>query len=94
VSGADRAMALATGRAHTLIVAKELDQAARFLISQLEDKELRQSFLLESQEYLPTPGSETELAIEKQWRSIISHKEVQAAISKVARVEPYRLEAP
>jgi beta-barrel assembly-enhancing protease len=82
------------GYLYALIVAKQLDQAARFLITQLEDKESRQSFLPDIQEYLPTPGSETELAIEKQWRSVIARKEVQAAIHKVGRVESYRLEAP
>jgi hypothetical protein len=79
---------------YALIVAKQLDQAARFLVTQLEDKSLRQSLLPDIQEYLPTPGSETELAIEKQWRSVIARKEVQTAIRKVGRVESYHLEAP
>src|SRR3984957_1546495 len=79
---------------YALIVARRLDQAARYLISELEDKELRQSVLPDVQEYLPTPGTKTELEIETQWRSIVARKEVQAAIHKVGRVESYHLEAP
>jgi beta-barrel assembly-enhancing protease len=79
---------------YALIVAKQLDQAARYLITQLEDKELRQSILPDVQEYLPTPGSQTELDIEAQWRSVVARKEVQAAIRKIGRVERYHLEAP
>jgi hypothetical protein len=79
---------------YALIVAKQLVQAAGLLINQIEDKGLRQSVLADIQEYLPTPGSETELAIEAQWRSIVARREVQAAIHKVGRVGSYRLEAP
>jgi len=71
-----------------------LDQAARYLITELEDEELRQRFLPDVQEYLPAPGTKAELEIEAQWRSVISRKEVQAAIHRVGRVESYRLEAP
>jgi hypothetical protein len=77
-----------------LILTKHLDQAAKYLISELEDKELRQSVLPDVQVYLPTPGTETELAIEAQWRSLIARKDVQAAIHKVGRSDSYRLEAP
>jgi hypothetical protein len=79
---------------YALMVAKRLDQAARYLITELEDKELRQSILPDIQEYLPTPGPKTELEIEARWRSMIARKEVQAAIHRVGRVESYRLEAP
>jgi beta-barrel assembly-enhancing protease len=79
---------------YALIVAKQLDQAAHYLITDLEDKELRQSILPDIQEYLPTPGTKAELEIEAQWRSIVARKEVQAAIHKVGRVESYHLEAP
>lgn len=79
---------------YALIVAKQSDQAARFLIAMLDDKELRQSIVADIQEYLPTPGSPTELQIEAQWRSMIARKEVQAAIQKVGRVESYHLESP
>ena len=79
---------------YVLIVAKQLDQAARYLITKLEDKELRQSILPDIQEYLLTPGTKAELEIEAQWRSIVARKEVQAAIHKVGRVESYHLEAP
>jgi hypothetical protein len=79
---------------YALIVAKRLDKAARYLITELEDKELRQSILPDIQEYLPTPGTKAELEIEAQWRSIVARREVQAAIHKVGRVETYHLEAP
>src|ERR1700674_2315813 len=79
---------------YALIVAKRLDKAARYLITELEDKELRQSILPDIQEYLPTPGTKAELEIEAQWRSIVARKEVQAAIHKVGRFESYHLEAP
>ncbi len=79
---------------YALIVAKRLDQAAHFLIAELKDKDSRQNVLPDIQEYLPTPGTETELAIEAQWRAVIARKEVQAAIHKVGRVESYHLESP
>jgi beta-barrel assembly-enhancing protease len=79
---------------YALIVAKQTDQATRYLITELEDKELRQSILPDIQEYLSTPGTKTELEIETQWRSVIARKDVQAAIHKVGRVESYHLEAP
>ncbi len=79
---------------YALIVAQQLDQAARFLISELDDKDLRENVLPDIQEYLPTPGTETELAIEAQWRAVIARQEVQAAIQKVGRVERYHLESP
>ena len=79
---------------YALIVAKQWDQAARFLISMLDDGELRQSILADIQGYPATPDSPTELEIEAQWRSVIARKEVQAAIQKVGRVESYHLESP
>jgi hypothetical protein len=79
---------------YALIAAKQVDQAARYLIAQLEDKELRQSILPDIQEYLPTPGPQVELDFEAQWRSIVARKEVKAAIHKVGRVQSYHLEAP
>jgi hypothetical protein len=77
-----------------LILLKQLDQAARYLITELGDKDLRQSILPDIQEYPPTPGTETEFVIEARWRSVIARRDVQAAIRRVARVESYRLEAP
>jgi hypothetical protein len=62
--------------------------------TELENAELRQDTLLDIQEYLPTPGPETELEIERRWRSVVARKEVQAAIQKVGRVGSYHLEAP
>jgi hypothetical protein len=79
---------------YALIVAKRLDQAARYLITELEDKELRQGILADIQEYLPTPDAKAELEVEARWRAVIARKEVQTAIHKVGRVESYRLEAP
>jgi hypothetical protein len=77
-----------------LILTQQLDQAARYLISQIQDSELRQSILPDMQEYLPTPGTEVQLAVEAKWRSIVARKDVRAAILKVGRIESYRLEAP
>jgi beta-barrel assembly-enhancing protease len=79
---------------YALVVAKQADQAARYLITELEDKDLRQGILRDIQEYLPTPGTRTELEIEAQLRSVIARKDVQAAIHKVGRVESYHLESP
>jgi hypothetical protein len=79
---------------YTLIFAKHLDEAAHYVTTELENAELRQDTLLDIQEYLPTPGPETELEIERRWRSVVARKEVQAAIQKVGRVGSYHLEAP
>jgi hypothetical protein len=77
-----------------LILTQQLDQAAQYLIAELKDPELRQGILADIQEYPPTPGTETELAIEALWRSVVARGDVQTVIHKVARVESYRLEAP
>jgi len=77
-----------------LIVANQLDQAAHYLITELEDVGLRQSVLPEVQEYLPNPGTKTELEMEARWQSVIARKEVQTVIHKVGRIERFNLEAP
>jgi hypothetical protein len=77
-----------------LIVANQLDQAAHYLITELEDKELRQNVLPEIQKYLPTPGTKTELELEARWQSVVARKEVQSVIHRVGRIESYHLEEP
>lgn len=77
-----------------LVVAKQTNLAANDLVTQLEDKDLRQTVLLEAQIYLPTPGPAEDLAVEAQWRSVLARKEVQAAIDKVGRIQSYQLESP
>ena len=77
-----------------LIVANQLNQATHYLIKELEDTELRQSVLPEIQEYLPTPGTKTELEMEARWQSVIARKEVQAIVHKIGRIASYHLEAP
>jgi hypothetical protein len=79
---------------NSLIAAKQLDQAAQYLVAELKDRDLRQNALRDVQEYVPAPGSETELDFESRWRSILARKEVQAAIRKVGRVVSYHLESP
>jgi hypothetical protein len=78
----------------SLVVAKQFDLAAQYLIAELQDPDLRQSALLNVQIYLPSPGTETELKFEAQWRTLIARKDVQAAIHKVGRIESYQLEEP
>jgi hypothetical protein len=78
---------------NSLIAAKQLDLAAKYLVSELQDLDLRQNALGAIQGYSPRPGSETELEREARFRSVVSRKEVQAAIHKVGRVESYQLEA-
>jgi hypothetical protein len=79
---------------NSLVVAKQLDQAALYLLSQLKDEDRRGDVLLGAQNYLATPGPEIQLDFERQWRSVNARKEVQAAIAKVGRVESYHLEPP
>ena len=75
-------------------MAKQLDQAALYLIAQLKDEDRRGDVLLGAQNYLATPGPDIQLDFERQWRSVNARKEVQAAIAKVGRVESYHLEPP
>jgi hypothetical protein len=77
-----------------LVVAKETKQAADYLMSQLENKDSRESVLLQAQVYKPDPGSAVEMAIEAQWRALLARKEVQAAIDQVGRIQSYSLESP
>jgi hypothetical protein len=78
----------------SLLATKQWDLAAAYVVSELEDPDLRQDALLDVQEYLPTPGTELETELEARWRSVVARKDVQAAIRKVGRVESYHLEAP
>jgi hypothetical protein len=78
----------------SLLATKKWDLAAAYVVSELEDPDLRQDALLDVQEYLPTPGTELETELEARWRSVVARKDVQAAIRKVGRVERYHLEAP
>jgi len=78
---------------NSLIAAKQLDIAATYLVSELQDLDLRQNALGALQGYPSRPGSETEREREARFRSVVARKEVQAAIHKVGRVESYQLEA-
>jgi hypothetical protein len=78
----------------SLLAANQLDLAAAYLVSELQDRKTRQDALLDVQEYLPTPSSELETQLEARWRSVVARKEVQSAIRKVGRIESYPLEAP
>jgi hypothetical protein len=64
------------------------------MITELRDPDLRQDVLRDMQDYQPTPGSELETELDRQWHTVVARKEVQAAIHKVGRIESYRLEAP
>jgi hypothetical protein len=77
----------------SLIAAKQLDATAKYLVSELQDRDLRQNALGVIQGYAPRPGSETERDMQARFRSVIARKEVQATIHKVGRVENYPLEA-
>jgi beta-barrel assembly-enhancing protease len=79
---------------NSLVAAKQLDQAALYLIAQLKDEDRRGDVLLGAQNYLATPGPDIQLDFDRQWRSVNARKEVQAAIVKVGRVESYHLEPP
>ena len=78
----------------SLLTTMQWERAAAYLVSELQDKDLRQDALLDVQDYQPTPGSELEVQLEARWREVVARKEVQSAIRKVGRVESYRLEAP
>jgi beta-barrel assembly-enhancing protease len=80
--------------AASLLITKQLDLAAAYVVSELRDPELRQDALLDVQEFQPAPGTEQENALEAQWRAVVARKEVQEAIHQVGRIESYRLEAP
>jgi hypothetical protein len=78
----------------SLIITKQWARAAQYMITELRDPDLRQDVLRDMQDYQPTPGSELETELDRQWHTVVARKEVQAAIHKVGRIESYRLEAP
>jgi Tfp pilus assembly protein PilF len=77
-----------------LLSANLLDQAAHVLVQQLLDVDQRQEALTRVQDYALPPQTAREMEITSRWRRVLAHKEVQAAIQKVGRVESYHLEAP
>jgi hypothetical protein len=78
----------------SLIVANQLDQAARVLIAQLLDKDQRQAALLSVQGFAPIPGTPRDMTLAARRRAVIARPDVRAAIDKVGRVDSYRVEAP
>ena len=78
----------------SLIILDQLDQGAHILVTQLLDKDQRQSALLGLQSFAPTPGTPRDKELEARRRMLITRSDVQAAIQKVGRVESYRLQAP
>jgi hypothetical protein len=76
----------------SLIVANELEQASKLLISRLRDKDQRQDALQSVQRYAAEPGPEWDQSLGARWRAVLDRPEVQAAILQVGRVESYPLE--
>lgn len=77
-----------------LLVASETNQAAKFLVARLLATRTRLEVLECVQDYERISQPPSHLEVENQWHALIGRADVQAAISKVGRIESYRLEPP
>jgi tetratricopeptide (TPR) repeat protein len=75
-----------------LIVANQLDRAARELRRQLAEPVTRQEALGVVQTYAPQPATPRDLEMRARWQSVLARRDVQKAIEKVGRAESYDLE--
>jgi tetratricopeptide (TPR) repeat protein len=77
-----------------LVVVNRLEEAAAFMIGQLQAPARRQEVLLQVQNFESYPMPEWSIRNQARWREVVEKKYVQAAINRVGRVESYRLEEP
>jgi tetratricopeptide (TPR) repeat protein len=70
-----------------LLDANQMDEAARVLISRLQDPTLRSEALLDVQDYqkvVPTPAN---LVLQKRWTALRARDDVQKAVTEAGRIE-------
>jgi len=77
-----------------LLMSGDVESAAKWLIEQLEDLDLRSAALLGVQNYAVPPRTPRQAELDRRWRDLIARPDVQAKIAKVGRVESYKIEAP
>ena len=76
-----------------LLLMNDVDAAAKWLIEQLEDQDLRSAALLSIQEYAVPRETPRQADLRTRRRELMVRSDVQAEIQKVGRVEKYNLEA-
>ena len=76
-----------------LLLMGDVESAAKWLIEQLEDQDLRSAALLSVQDYAVPPRTPRQAELDKRGRDLIARPDVQAKIAKVGRVESYKIEA-
>ncbi|HEX4383739.1 MAG TPA: hypothetical protein VH083_12340, partial [Myxococcales bacterium] len=79
-----------------LVFAGKLDEAARVLVSRLDDPESRGEALMSLQELteLPRPPGGASKRFDANWKKLIARKDVRDAVAAVGHIERYELPAP
>jgi hypothetical protein len=77
-----------------LLAVGDLDGAAKLMIQRLADPERRRDALLTVQNYAQPPLTPVAAAERARLDSLISRRDVQAAIDKVGRIETFSITSP
>jgi tetratricopeptide (TPR) repeat protein len=79
---------------HALLGSGDMDGAASLLIERLGRDDWRSDALVEIQDYADTPATPFLVKRRSQWKALAARPDVQAALSKVGRIEHFKLTAP
>lgn len=77
-----------------LLVSGDMDGAAHLLIERLGRDDWRSDALVEIQDYAETPATPFLVKQRSQWKALAARPDVQAALSKVGRIEHFKLASP
>lgn len=78
----------------SLVRADRIEEAAKLLVSRLADPERRHAALLAVQQYPESPSTPRLAEWRGRWVGVVARPEVQAAITKVGRVERIAIAEP
>lgn len=77
-----------------LLGSGDMDGAAGLLIERLGRDDWRSDALVDMQDYAETPAAPFLAKRRSQWKALVARPDVQAALSKVGRVERFKLTPP
>lgn len=76
-----------------LVRANQIDEAAAWLITRLEDPRERLAALLDIQQYAESTPTPAQSEWRVRWKKLIARQDVQSAVEKVGKIERFNLEA-
>jgi beta-barrel assembly-enhancing protease len=74
-----------------LVAANQIDRAARALVARLRSTDQRLGALASVQSYALPPLTARDSELQRRWDAIVARRDVQAAITRVGRIQTYAL---